>query len=273
MSELADINGSGTERISASSMTEEKIFVASQWQLMWWRFRKHKMAMIAGVVLIILYTMAIFCEFFAPYDPLKFDSKLTFVPPMQIHFRDPQGNWTAPFVFGIKQQVDPFSYQRTYVIDETKMYRVQLFAKGDPYKLWGIFSSDRHLIGTEGNTGPLFLMGTDAMGRDLLSRIIHGSRVSLSIGLVGVFLSLILGIIIGGLSGYYGGVFDIVSQRVIEFLRSVPTLPLWMSISAAVPPFWSPVRVYFGITVVLSFVGWTGMARVVRGRFLSLREE
>jgi len=139
--------------------------------------------------------------------------------------------------------------------------------------MWSLFPGDLHLIGTVDNAGPLYLIGTDRMGRDILSRLISGSRISLSIGLVGVFTSLILGILIGGFSGYYGGIFDTVSQRLIEFLRSVPTLPLWMALSAAVPPFWSAIKVYFGITVILSLVGWTGMARVVRSRFLSLREE
>ncbi|MBN1582816.1 MAG: ABC transporter permease [Anaerolineae bacterium] len=251
---------------------EERVYVASQWQLMRWRFKKHKMAVFGMIVLIILYIVAIFCEFFSPYDPLKFDPKLMFVPPQPIHFRDENG-FRAPFLYGIKQQVDPVSYRRTYVTDTAQVYAVKLFAKGDPYKLWGVIPSDIHLIGTEGNGGPLHLMGTDRMGRDILSRLITGARISLSIGLVGVFVSLMLGIIIGGFSGYYGGIVDVISQRLIEFLRGVPTLPLWMALSAAVPPFWSPIRVYFGITVVLSLIGWTGMARVVRSKFLALREE
>ncbi len=251
---------------------EEQVFVASQWQLMKWRFVKHKMALVGMGILIVLYIMAVFCEFFAPYDPLKFDAKLAFVPPQRIHIMDENG-LARPFVYGIKQQIDPYSYQRTYVTDTTAKHVVKLFAKGDPYKLWGLIEGDTHLIGTQDNAGPLYLLGTDRMGRDMLSRIITGSRVSLSIGLVGVFVSLILGILIGGFSGYYGGVFDIIAQRLIEFLRSVPHIPLWMALSAAVPPFWSPIKVYFGITVVLSLIGWTGMARVVRGKFLALREE
>ena len=251
---------------------EEAIFVASQWQLMRWKFQKHKMAIVGGIVLVVFYTMAIFCEFFAPYDPLKYDPKLIFMPPQLIRFRDENG-FSAPYVYGVEQQIDPVSFRRTYVTDTSVRYRVTLFARGDPYKMWGLIPGDRHLIGTEDNAGPLHLVGTDRMGRDILSRLITGSRISLSIGLVGVFTSLILGILIGGFSGYYGGVFDTISQRLIEFLRSVPTLPLWMALSAAVPPFWPPVRIYFGITVILSLVGWTGMARVVRSRFLALREE
>jgi len=253
---------------------EEKIYVASQWQLMKWKFQKHKMALVGGVVLIVFYIFATFCEFFAPYDPLHYDPKLIFVPPQRIRFRDENG-FTAPFVYGIKQQIDPVSFRRTYIENEEQRYKVLLLAHGDPYELWGIslFATDIHLIGTEDNAGPLHLVGTDRMGRDILSRLITGSRISLSIGLVGVFTSLVLGILIGGFSGYYGGIFDTISQRLIEFLRSVPRIPLWMALSAAIPPFWSPIKVYFGITVVLSLIGWTGMARVVRSKFLALREE
>ena len=251
---------------------EEAIFVASQWQLMRWRFQKHKMAIVGGIVLIVLYLLAIFSEFFAPYDPLHYDPKLIFMPPQLIHFRDETG-FTAPYLYGVKQQIDPVSFRRTYVQDASAKYKVKLFAQGDPYKMWGLIPASLHLIGTEDNAGPLHLVGTDRMGRDILSRLVTGSRISLSIGLVGVFTSLILGILIGGFSGYYGGVFDTIAQRLIEFLRSVPRIPLWMALSAAIPPFWSPIRVYFGITVVLSLIGWTGMARVVRSKFLSLREE
>ncbi|MBN1935245.1 MAG: ABC transporter permease [Anaerolineae bacterium] len=251
---------------------QERIYVASQWQLMRWRFKKHKMAVFGLIVLVVLYTVAVFCEFFAPYDPLRFDPKLIFVPPQSIRIRDENG-LRSPFVYGLRQQIDPVSYRRTYTVDPTKAYVVKLFAKGDPYKLWGLVPGDIHLIGTQDNGGPLYLIGTDRMGRDILSRLITGSRVSLSIGLVGVFVSLILGIVIGGFSGYYGGVLDMLSQRLIEFLRGVPHLPLWMALSAAVPPFWPPLKVYFGITVVLSLIGWTGMARVVRSKFLALREE
>lgn len=251
---------------------EESVYVASQWQLMKWRFLKHKMAIVGGIVLIVFYVMAAFCEFFAPYDPLGFDSKLLFLPPQRIHIRDENG-FTAPFVYGLKQGMDPVTFRRTYVVDEAIKYKVKLFAAGDPYKLWGLFDGNLHLIGTENNAGPLHLLGTDRMGRDLLSRLLTGSRVSLSIGLVGVFTSLVLGVLIGGFSGYYGGVLDTLSQRLIEFLRAIPTLPLWMALSAAVPPFWPPIKVYFGITIILSLIGWTGMARVVRSKFLAMREE
>ena len=252
---------------------ERDIFVATQWQLMRWRFLKHKMAIIGLVGLVLLYMFAIFSEFFAPHDPLKFDPKLAFLPPQRVRISDQGRLVWPPFLYGVKQEIDPISFRRTYVMDTETRHGVKLFPKGDPYKFWGLIEADRHLIGTVDNAGPLFLLGTDRMGRDVLSRIISGARISLSIGLVGVFVSLTFGILIGGFSGYFGGVFDLVSQRLIEFIRGVPSLPLWMALSAAVPPFWSPVKVYFAITVVLAFIGWTGMARVVRGRFLALREE
>jgi peptide/nickel transport system permease protein len=263
-------NGNLTETLDNGA--EEQIHVASQWQLMRWRFQRHKVAVLGAIVLVLAYTAALFCEFCAPYDPEHYDPKLAFMPPQVIRFRDENG-LCAPFVYGAKQQIDPVSFRRTYVADREVKHPVVLFAKGDPYKLWGLFESERHLIGTEDNAGPLHLLGTDRMGRDILSRIIAGSRISLSIGLVGVLTSLVLGILIGGLSGYYGGILDTLVQRGIEFLRSVPPLPLLMALSAAVPPFWSPLRVYFCITLILAAVSWTGMARVVRSKFLSMREE
>jgi peptide/nickel transport system permease protein len=263
-----------TGQLGSSSGTPERaVYVATQWQLMRWRFAKHKMAIAGLVVLAILYTLALFCEFFSPYDPLKFDPKLAFMPPQRIRVRDENGAFHAPFVYGVKQEIDEVSYQRTYVTNPEEKHKVILFARGDPYKMWRLFPSDLHFIGTVDNAGPLHLVGTDRMGRDMLSRIFTGARISLSIGLVGVFLSLTMGIIVGGFSGYFGGIFDVIVQRVIEFIRGVPSLPLWMALSAAVPPFWGPIRVYFGITVLLSLIGWTGMARVTRGRFLALREE
>jgi len=258
---------------SATEFVEEHIYVASQWQLMWWRFRRHKMAMVGTGVLITLYVLGAFSEFFAPYDPLKFDRELAFAPPQGIHFVDENGFHWPPFVYGIEQHRDPESLQLKYNIDKESKYLIKLFPRGDPYKMWGLISGDIHFFGTGDEAGPMLLLGTDRMGRDMLSRTIAGTRISLSIGLVGVLLSVTLGIVIGGLSGYYGGAVDMISQRVTEFLRSVPRIPLWMALSAAVPAGWSPVRIYFGITIVLSFIGWTWIARVVRGQFLSLRDE
>jgi len=251
---------------------EKEIYLAPQWKLMWWRFKKNKLAIVSGCILILLYIIAIFSEFFAPYGPnLRF--KYTYCPPTKIHFVDEEGEFSLrPFVYGIKKERDPVSFQMMYEEDESEKYFLQFFTRGDEYKLWGLFKTNLHLIGVE-EGGHLFLFGTDELGRDLLSRVISGARISLSVGLVGVFLSFFLGIIFGGISGYFGGNVDMIIQRVIELLLSIPTIPLWMALSAAVPPTWSSVKTYFAITIILSIVGWCGLARVVRGRFLSLKEE
>lgn len=259
-------------KMPTAAEASEQVYVASQWQLMWWRFRKHKMALVSTGILAALYLMGVFCEFFAPYGPTAFDRTLAFAPPQKAYLRDEHG-FRSPFVYGVKQARDPETLEIKYDIDKSRKYPIKLLVHGDAYKIWGLIQGDIHLFGTGDEEGPMLLLGTDRMGRDMLSRTIAGARISLSIGLVGVFLSLTLGIMIGGLSGYYGGAVDTISQRIIEVLRSIPRIPLWMALSAAVPPFWSPVKIYFAITIVLSFVGWTDMARVVRGRFLSLREE
>lgn len=252
---------------------DDRIYVASQWQLMWWKFRKHKLAAISGIALVLIYLFGAFCEFIAPYDPNFHNVKLVYAPPQRIRFIDEEGNFSwRPFVYKHKQQIHPITLRRTYTEDRTKVYPIRLFVRGHSYKMWGLWESDLHLFGIEdGNT--IFLLGSDRLGRDLFSRILYGARISTSIGLLGVLLSFVLGVIIGGFSGYYGGTFDAIVQRIIEFIRSIPTIPLWMALSAALPPHWPPLRIYFGITIILSLIGWTGLARVVRSKFLSLREE
>ncbi|HEY63849.1 MAG TPA: ABC transporter permease [Caldilineae bacterium] len=254
---------------------EEKIYVAGYWQLMWWRFKKHRMALISGVILILFYFVAIFAEFVAPYNPEEFFPQYKLSPPTKIHIRDAEGKFHFPFVYQMKVERDKETLRRIYVEDTSTRYPIKLFVHGTPYKLWGIIETDIHLFGIDAplDEQRIFLFGADRLGRDLFSRLCYGARISLSIGLVGVFISLALGIVIGGISGYYGGRIDNLIQRVIEFVRSIPQIPLWMGLSAALPPDWPIVRIYFGITVILSLVHWTGMARVVRGRFLSLREE
>jgi peptide/nickel transport system permease protein len=253
---------------------EDRIFVASQWQLMRWRFRKHKLAMASLFVLALLYLVAIFADFVVPYGGYDHDARYVYAPPTDLHWTDEAGRFHfAPFVHPVVQAIDPNSFAVTYKYDESIALPVQFFVHGTPYKLWGLFPMDLHLFGLEDGRPGFFLMGTDRLGRDLLTRIIIGSRISLSIGLVGVFMSLFLGVVIGGVSGYYGGWVDNAVQRLIIVIRSVPTIPLWMGLSAAVPPQWTPEQVYFAIVVILSFIGWTGLARVVRGRFLALREE
>ncbi len=261
------------EREAEEPIEEERIYVASPWQLMWWRFRKHKMALASSVVVISLYLIALFAEFLAPYSPHNYDARYTFAPPQLPHFVDEEGFHLRPFVYGYKPRRDPETLRMLFDVDKTKKYPIYFLVEGDPYKLWGVFETNVHLLGIKDEKGTMFLLGTDRLGRDMLSRLLYGTRVSLSLGLIGVFLSFILGIVIGGISGYYGGTWDIVIQRVIEFIRSVPTIPLWMGLSATLPKDWSPIKVYFAITVIISLIGWTWLARVVRGRFLSLREE
>jgi len=252
---------------------EERIYVASQWQLAWWKFRKHKVAVAGTIVILLLAVLGLFCEFFAPEDPHIYDVDYTYGPPQRLRFVDETGFGLQPFVYGHTSSRDPETLVVIYVLDQTQRHNVSLFVRGAPYRLWGLFDTDLHLFGIDGPDTRLYLCGADRKGRDILSRTIYGTRISLSIGLVGVFLSLVLGIVIGGVSGYYGGAIDDAIQRVIEFLRSMPSIPLWMALSAALPAQWPVIRVYFGITVILSLIGWTGLARVVRGRFLSLRGE
>jgi len=254
---------------------EAHIFVASQWQLMWWRFRRHKLAMVSGVVIILIYMVALFAEFLAPYMPDAVDSRYLYAPPQSVHWFDNSDGRIrfAPYVYGYTSVIDPKAGRRTFTIDTTQKIPLRLFARGEPYKLFGIIPTNIHLIGPVEEGQPMYLMGADRLGRDMLTRMIYGTRVSMSIGLVGVAVRLMLGIVLGGISGFYGGAVDNMIQRVIEFLRSIPTIPLWMGLAAALPMNWPPLRIYFGITVILALISWTGLARVVRGRFLAMREE
>jgi len=265
---------------------DQKVQVASQWQLIRWRFAKHKLAVVALIVLGVFFFFFAFAEFVAPYDPEVFIARLTLAPPQRIHFFDAEGQFhLRPFVYRQVKELDKVTFVATYVEDETTAYPLHLFVQGDPYKLWGLFESDIHLFGivagdsvaddnVDSDDETRFsLLGQDLYGRDLFSRIVYGTRISLTIGLVGVAVSFLLRVTIGGLSGYLGGRVDLVIQRVIESLRAIPTLPLWMALSVALPPNWPILKTYFFIVLILSIVGWTTIAREVRGRFLSLREE
>ncbi|MFP4015687.1 MAG: ABC transporter permease [Halanaerobiales bacterium] len=246
----------------------------SQWQLMWRAFKRHRLAIGASVVLIIFYLVAITCGFVAPQGANTRNRDYIFAPPQIPKFIDNEGNFHfRPFVNGVTQEMDEDTWERYYVIDEETRHPIYFFTEGSEYKFLGLFETNKHLFGTGDSDIPIFIFGTDDLGRDVFSRIIYGTRISLSIGLVGVFLSLLLGLLLGGASGFFGGVIDLFIQRIIEILISIPPIPLWMALSAALPAGWSPIRVYFAITIILSLRGWVGVARVVRGKFLSLRDE
>jgi peptide/nickel transport system permease protein len=240
---------------------------------MWWRFKKHRLAMVAAGVVLVFYVVVLLGSFLAYADPEASEATRGLIAPQPIHWFDETG--FHPYVEALTGKRDPQTFKRVYVADPTKRQPLTFFAQGFPYKFFGLIPTDRHLLGVEGGRAEesLFLLGTDLEGRDLWSRLMYATQTSLTIGLLSVALSLVLGVVLGGVSGFYGGLIDTVIQRVIEVLRSVPTIPLWMGLAAAMPRDWDIYRVYFAITVIISLIGWTELARVVRGRFLSLREE
>jgi len=251
---------------------EIRYYTASQFQLMWWKFKKHKLALLGSTVLGIFLIIATFAEFLSPYSPTARTPDYLFGRPQVLHFIDADGKFhIRPFTYSLFAAMDPQTFLLEVKEDTSKPWPVYFCVKGDSYKMWGLLESDMHLFGVQ--EGHLHLLGTDKLGRDILSRLLHATRTSLTIGVVGLFISFFLGLIIGGISGFFGGSVDDAIQRFIEFIRSVPTLPLWMALAAALPKEWSPQRVYFTITILLGLLGWTHLARRVRGKLLSLREE
>jgi peptide/nickel transport system permease protein len=259
---------------AAAAREGQRIFVASQWQLTWWRFRKHKVAVISAGVVLGFYLAVLGADFLAYSDPDASEAQRSLMPPQPIHWFEGGRFW--PHVYGLKGVRDPQTFKRVYRADPGEKIPVRFFAKGFEYHFLGVIPMSRHLIGVDGDRDAaktIFLLGTDVQGRDLWSRLMYATRISLTIGLVGVTMSLVLGVVLGGLSGFYGGVADTVIQRIIEILRSIPTIPLWMGLGAALPRDWTVLQIYFAITMIISLLGWTELARVVRGRFLALREE
>ncbi len=259
-------------RKAPSPEAELKYYTASQFQLMWWKFRRHRLALMGAFILALFLVIALIPEFLAPYDAFTRDAGYLFGPPQSVHILDANGNLTwPPYTYGLSFAMDPNTFQLAVKEDTSVQIPIQFLVEGDPYKLLGLFPSNIHLFGVQ--EGFLHLAGTDELGRDLFSRILYATRISLSIGVIGLIISFLLGLLIGGISGFFGGWVDNGIQRFIEFIRSIPTLPLWMVLAAALPKEWSPLLVYFTITLIIGLLGWTHLARRVRSKLLSLRED
>lgn len=257
--------------IEALTPEQERLYMASQWRMMWWRLRRHRLAVVSGVVLALMYLSILVSEILAPYHLHTRHTEFIYAPPQRVHLFH-EGRFVGPFVYGTSYRLNMDKLRREYSEDRTQVRRIRFLCRGDGYRFWGLWQWDVHLV-CPPEDGTLFVLGTDRLGRDILSRTIYGARVSLTVGLVGITISFVLGVGLGGLAGYYGGWVDDVIQRLIEVVRSFPELPLLMALSAALPVTWSPIGVFFGITIILGLIDWTGLARAVRSKLLALREE
>jgi peptide/nickel transport system permease protein len=258
---------------SVEKMTpeQERVFRASQLRLTWWKFKRHKLAVVSAVFLLALYFVITIVEVLAPYNLHTRNVDFIHAPPQRVRlFHD--GSFVGPFVYGRDMTLDMNTLKRNYADNPSKIEKLRFLCAGDTYRFWGLFEGSFHIV-CPAQGGQLFLMGSDRLGRDVFSRILYGARISLTIGLFGVAVSFVLGIIIGGLAGYHGGWFDLIVQRIIEVLQSIPSIPLWMALAAIMPVTWSPMLIYLGITAILGLLDWTGLARAVRSKLLSLREE
>jgi peptide/nickel transport system permease protein len=264
-------------RAKAKKRTQEqenKFYTAGQFQLIWWRFKKHRLALIGMSVLGMFAVIMLFAEFLAPISGTSRNVEYLFGPPQRVHFVDAEGTFhLRPFVYALTYKMNPETFLLEVTEDTKTLWPIYFFVKGEPYKLWGLIPSDLHLYGVQAEDAFLHLLGTDKLGRDVVSRIMFGTRISLSIGVIGMFISFFMGLIIGGVAGYFGGWVDEIVQRGIEFIRSIPTLPLWMALASTLPLEWSSEQVYFAITLILGLLGWTNLARRVSSKLLSLRDE